>query len=95
MSRLRPRFSVRTLAIFMTLVCCYFGALEAAKKYGCNVPMQVEIDGELLTLVHTHFNFEHSPAPLVVYQDGHFEDGTYYLWLFGPKIKLPFESTWE
>src|SRR5688572_30732661 len=36
MSRLldhfRPRFSVRTLAIFVTLVCAYFGAWEATRR---------------------------------------------------------------
>jgi hypothetical protein len=30
--KLRPRFSVRTLAIFVTLVCAYFGVWEATKK---------------------------------------------------------------
>jgi hypothetical protein len=34
MNRIRPRFSVRTLAIFVTLVCVYFGAWEVTKKYG-------------------------------------------------------------
>ena len=28
--RFRPRFSVRTLAIFVTLVCAYFGAWEGS-----------------------------------------------------------------
>lgn len=29
-----PRFSLRTLAILVTLVCSYFGAWEATKKWG-------------------------------------------------------------
>jgi hypothetical protein len=29
-----PRFSVRTLAIFVTLVCVYFATWEATKKHG-------------------------------------------------------------
>lgn len=29
--RFRPRFSVRTLAIFLTLVCAYFAAWEATR----------------------------------------------------------------
>ena len=33
MRRFRPKFSIRTLAIFVTLVCAYFGAWEATKKY--------------------------------------------------------------
>ena len=32
--KFRPRFSLRTLAIVVTLVCAYFGAWEATKKYG-------------------------------------------------------------
>ena len=30
----RPRFSLRTLAILVTLACAYFGAWEATKQYG-------------------------------------------------------------
>ena len=30
----RLRFSVRTLAILVTLVCAYFGAWEATKRWG-------------------------------------------------------------
>jgi hypothetical protein len=32
--RWRPRFSLRTLVIFVTLVCFYFGAWEATKNFG-------------------------------------------------------------
>ena len=32
--RWRPRFSLRTLVIFMTLVCVYFGAWETTKRFG-------------------------------------------------------------
>ena len=31
---LRPRFTLRTLAIFVTLVCAYFGAWEATETWG-------------------------------------------------------------
>ena len=34
MTRLRPRFSLRTLAIFVAVVCAYFGVWEVTKKYG-------------------------------------------------------------
>lgn len=30
--KIRPRFSVRTLAIFVTLVCAYFGVWEVTKR---------------------------------------------------------------
>src|SRR5688572_21586126 len=42
--KIRPRFTVRTLAIFVTLVCAYFGALEATKRYG--VPMVIQQEPE-------------------------------------------------
>lgn len=32
--RFRPRFSIRTLIIFVTLVCCYLGLWEATKTWG-------------------------------------------------------------
>ena len=38
MMKFRPRFSVRTLAIFVTLVCCYFAAWEATKRYDGRSP---------------------------------------------------------
>ena len=33
-SRIRRRFTIRTLAIVVTLVCTYFGAWEATRRYG-------------------------------------------------------------
>ncbi len=92
-----PRFSVRTLAIVVTLVCVYLGAWEATKRYGLTnerhemSPLPVR---------------EMSPLPLIIIQTGWFEGPRttlydpygewshrrrFYLWLFGPKIKLPFE----
>ncbi len=105
-SRFRPRFSVRTLAIFVTLVCAYFGAWEATKRYG--VPPKAKenslVVGEVNRTVVNVIDGS-SPMPLIVRQSeievGHpFEfvysktepSDKYYLWLFGPKIKLPFES---
>jgi len=35
--RWRPRFSVRTLAIVVRLVCVYFGAWEATKRHAISV----------------------------------------------------------
>lgn len=32
-NRFLPRFSLRTLAIVVTLICTYFGAWEATRKY--------------------------------------------------------------
>jgi hypothetical protein len=98
----RPRFSVRTLVIFVTLVCVYFGVWEATKRYG--VPSTPKlIDSESEMIVHAG-----SPMPLVVWQD-ETENGfisinrsvfvnprrRFYLWLFGVRITLPFESAWN
>jgi hypothetical protein len=99
--RWRPRFSVRTLVIVVTLVCCYFGCWEITKRYG--VP-DWEITGPLGT--GPDRTYAYSPAPLVVVD---IEDVTlpymirngygawsgppmmrtsYDLWLFGRRIRV-------
>jgi hypothetical protein len=96
--RFRPRFSVRTLAIFVTLVCVYFAAWEATKTSGV-------ID--ILPSAPSHENLI-SPIPLVLSRDvngerNYWRDSNtyvsqgyvrrqYFIWLFGPIIKLPYES---
>ena len=39
--RWRPRFSVRTLLILVTLVCAYFGAWQITSRYGIKDKMVV------------------------------------------------------
>jgi hypothetical protein len=83
-NRFRPRFSLQTLAIVVTLVCVYFGLWEVTKRYG--VP----------AVAAPKAAFRSSPAPLVVrYQqdpDDLFGDKpVYYVWLFGPIFRLPFQ----
>jgi hypothetical protein len=85
--RFRPRFTLRTLAIVTTMVCAFFGAWEATKRYGVR-NMQL---GSVSILGHAD-----SPFPLIVrrceaIRETQLEYG-YYLWLFGPKFRLPFES---
>jgi hypothetical protein len=98
------RFAVRTLAIFVTLVCAYFGAWEATKKYG--VPSSFEFPP-------THGVRASSPAPFVIRYDrlifpsvkltpsglpdldAIWKRSHVSLWLFGPEIPLPFEWEWE
>jgi hypothetical protein len=94
--KFRPRFSVRTLAIVVTLVCAYFAAWEATKEYGIGLPTPWDYSS-------------HSPIPLLIVEDDASDMSyavsanntlrtsgprRYYIWLFGPRIKLPFESTW-
>jgi hypothetical protein len=105
----RPRFSIRTLTIFVTLVCAYFGAWEATKKYGVDKKPEFPVREQL-------FIESHSPAPLLVsthvmesvppvpetaqkiapssgwHEVRMVESRKYYLWLFGPRLKLPFEA---
>ena len=100
----RPRFSLRTLAVLVTLVCAYFAAWEVTKRYG--VPTFDPRGTPMFKVT--------SPIPFVLaYEDTHGfgiggieSDGGmmgasamngppvtyYYLWLFGPKLKIPFQS---
>jgi hypothetical protein len=82
----RPRFSLRTLAIIVTLVCAYIAALEATERYGANAPGPIDNGFDLLAR-------EFAPMPFVVCRTYLYRrNSEYYLWLFGPRIKLPFES---
>src|SRR5688572_5312529 len=91
MPRFRPRFSIRTLAIVVTLVCAYFGAWEATKRHGIS-DMGADPLGEV-----------ESPMPFIVRQDEIISTDSvkyatprrYYFWFFGAKIKLPYETTWD
>jgi hypothetical protein len=106
MKLLRLKFSVRTLAIFVTLVCAYFGAWETTKRYAKKHYQQgikdYGDDDKALMIKQTT-----APLPLlVVRKEVQYEflpnatfkreyRVSYYLWLLGPKVKLPFESTWD
>jgi hypothetical protein len=90
MKRFRLRFLVRRLAIFVMLVCAYLAVWEVTKKWGVGIPGPFSV---------TH---AYSPLPLVIAEEERqhfFADGVggprkHYLWLFGPRFKLPFDSTW-
>jgi hypothetical protein len=93
--RFRPRFSVRTLAVFVTLVCFYFGSWEATKR---NSIRATRLIPEHVT-PNTTSTYVDCPAPFIY---AHHENGEnagksyrrtrYYLFLFGPPIELPFQS---
>jgi hypothetical protein len=91
--KFRPRFSLRALAILVTLVCTYFAAWEATKRWGVGVlPSPGGVGGCI----------RHSPFPLLIAEDELLNCGVdqwggprrFYLWLFGREVKLPFESEW-
>ncbi len=102
MTGFRPRFSVRSLAIVVTLICVYLGAWDATQKYGVET-IQSQFS---LPIGHcTTLNQNYSPAPLILARQecdwvvvfGELPETQnrcwrYYVWLFGLKIKLPFES---
>lgn len=58
MKRWRPRFSVSTLVVVVTLVCCYFGAWEATKTWG--IPAVTGPGDDVRTI--------ESPCPFVIYK---------------------------
>jgi hypothetical protein len=97
----RFRFSVRTLAILVTLVCAYFGAWEATKKWGVNNwvvrdnhrPVTKVWPKNEYVMVGESTVFVSSPMPFVVSEDqlgsnGDLVQRKYYLWLFGVVIEL-------
>src|SRR5687767_5305396 len=99
----RPRFSVRSLAIVVTLVCAYFGAWEATKRHVDSIKQPeprvrfITSDGRVFPYGISQVD---APLPFIVartechitpYRDT-LPRRQYYLWLLGPTIKLPFES---
>jgi hypothetical protein len=101
----RPRFSLRTLAIVVTLACAYFAAWEATKRYG--VPSSIEGDRDLVPEKYSLGYDNRSPMPFVVrrIEWRPFRrvnkssisidlkpTSTYHIWFFGPAIRLPIES---
>jgi hypothetical protein len=93
-NRFRLRFSIRTLIILVTLVCCYAACWGPTKKWG------------VVDVYHGHppesANYRNAApvAPLVVsqYNNLYWErrvTRSYYFWFFGYTAKLPYEREWE
>lgn len=57
--KVRPRFSIRTLVVMLTLACLYFGRWSLTDRFG--VPA--------ITSQYDGFRFAYSPVPCVVYVD--------------------------
>jgi hypothetical protein len=106
--KFRFRFSVRALAIFVTLVCAYFGAWEATVRHAARQSASDPIDTDTETIYIVEAT---APYPFIVRQkesvvrwdqNPNFTKSErskkpvyYYLWLFGPRIKLPVQGEWE
>lgn len=75
----RPRFTVRTLAIFVTLVCSYLGTWDVTKEYGVSTAVSHVYRNQVTLLNHHRVNSIPSspdellcpttPLPLVVQVD--------------------------
>ena len=78
----RPRFSLRTLAIVVALICAYFGAWEWTKHAAMRMEFPTGVKAT-------------SPAPLVIRIDEKMFRARlgrcYYLWLIGPLVQLTSE----
>jgi len=90
--RWRPRFSVRTLLIIVTLVCCYVACWGPTKAWGTK-----DIGGELsvaiapLIVENTHFGL----GGVMIEHEGESVRSVqrhYYLWFFGYSVQLPYQT---
>ena len=80
--RWRPRFSVRTLVILVTLVCCYAACWGPTKTKGVE-----DVDNHVWPASHEAVS---ATMPLVV-EIKWFGGRLYYFWFFGYVAKLPYE----
>ena len=83
----RPRFSVRTLAIVVTLVCVYFAAWEATKRYGLKAipngsvsPMPFIVGSDKFTETHSLLNRNITMIS---------RRRQFHFWAFGFQVTLP------
>jgi hypothetical protein len=80
MTKWRPRFSVRTLAIVVTLVSAYFGTWDATERFA-----EIELD--------TLFVDTYCVAPCLISRDQpSMGNRGYYFWFFGLQHKMPIEK---
>lgn len=98
--RFRPRFSIRTLAIVVTLVGAYFGVWEATKQWGTRLgetTRYINYKGNLYSYRDVVID-ANSPLPFVVRRDVYSipepplsvrvnPTRRYYVWLFGISVK--------
>jgi len=90
--RFRPKFSVRTLVIVVTLICCYAACWGPTKTRGVQDVIHYLDQGTIPQFHMTRIVWgESGTTPLLVGVNVN-ETRYYYLWLFGGIVKLPFEG---
>jgi len=87
--RWRPRFSVRTLVIVVTLVCCYAACWGPTNRRGKgDVRYAPRPDGR----EGNHGVATFAIAPLFIRREEPYtRERSYYFWFFGYVAKLPYE----
>jgi hypothetical protein len=91
---MRPRFSIRTLLILVTIVGLYCGCWEMTKRWG----LDDAGDRQILVGKPADFQgpFHASPGPFVICRDS-YDSSTvrahreYHVWFFGRTLKLPIQ----
>ena len=89
MKRFRSMFTLRTLAIIVTLVGGYFGAWEATKRYGVeDVRQHALLRASSVTPI----------APLILRTHAHYPGDRhpeirYHFWFFGLVTEVPLRIT--
>ena len=94
--RWRHKFSVRTLVILVTLVCCYAACWGPTKSRGLtDVENHVYWGGQSPRGQGRLYGANTSASlPLIIGTDESGENTRgYYFWLFGLVLKLPFEHS--
>ena len=92
--RPRLRFTLRTLAIVVTLVCCYAACWGPTKKWGPTALGGGEYTVAVAPLIVETANSPPYNSALVVFPNGETAISGrryYYVWFFGHVTKLPFE----
>jgi hypothetical protein len=104
--RVPVRFSLRAIFVFVALICGYvatWGPTQRAAEQRIRTPTVWGTVDRTLQIVEEGnkdgAEDARSPLPLLISQDewgsGWRQKRLYYIWLFGPTVKLPFESTWR
>ncbi len=100
--RWRPRFSVRTLVILVTLVCCYAACWGPTKTRGVadveeatqEISFRLMLQGASPEEIEDIFRDDCTCLPLIVRMPRHDDPAGgyhYYFWFFGYVAKLPYE----